>query len=217
MGVPHEFWANAILTSTFLINRLPSTPLGGEVPLRRLHPDRELFSLPPRVFGCVAFAQDHSANKSKLAPRAVRGLFVGYSRTQKGYCIYLPHDRRYIISEDFTFHESTRYFTTTTSSWVTPASPPQIPIASVSSNIPELPLPLPSSPFTLSLTSTSPPRLLPSMTPPTNEPPSSSPLPLPPLDSITPSPNPTLSLKKNQSATSSSTSLTDDLHLPIAL
>ena len=107
MGVPHEFWADTILTSTFHINHLPSTPLGGKVPLRRLHLDRKLFYLPPCVFGCIAFAQDHSANKSNIAPHAVRGLFVGYLRNQKVYRIYLPHDRCYIISADVTFHEST--------------------------------------------------------------------------------------------------------------
>ena len=76
MGVPHEFWTNAILTSAFLTNRLPSTLLGGKVPLRCLHLDREIFSLPPHVFGSVAFAQEHSNNKSKLASRVVRGLLV---------------------------------------------------------------------------------------------------------------------------------------------
>ena len=71
MGVPHEFWDDATLTFAFLINRHPSTLLGGEVPLRHLHPNRELFSLPPCVFGCIAFAQDHSSNISKLNPHAV--------------------------------------------------------------------------------------------------------------------------------------------------
>ncbi|XP_078445756.1 uncharacterized protein LOC144714839 [Wolffia australiana] len=59
MGVPHYLWADALLTSAYLLNRLPSSPLGGEVPLHRLHLDRELFTLPPRMFGCVAFVHDH--------------------------------------------------------------------------------------------------------------------------------------------------------------
>ena len=71
MGVPHELWDDAILAFDFLINHHPSTLLGGEVPLRHLHHDRELFSLPPPIFGCIAFAQDHSSNISKLNPHAI--------------------------------------------------------------------------------------------------------------------------------------------------
>ena len=111
MGVPHYLWTNALLTSVYLLNRLPSSPLGGEVPLRHLHPTRDLFALPPRVFGCVAFVHDQTPNLSKLAPRSIKGVFVGYSRTQKGYRIYLPEQRKYVISADATFFEDTRYFT----------------------------------------------------------------------------------------------------------
>ena len=83
IGVPQNLWYDAILTSTYLINCLPSSPLGNEVPLCDLHLDRDLFPLPPCVFGCVAFVQDHSAKKSKLAPQSLKGVFIGYSKTQK--------------------------------------------------------------------------------------------------------------------------------------
>ena len=32
MGVPHFLWSDALLTCTYLLNRLPSSPLGDEVP-----------------------------------------------------------------------------------------------------------------------------------------------------------------------------------------
>ena len=32
MGVSHFLWSDALLTSTYLMNRLPLSPLGGEVP-----------------------------------------------------------------------------------------------------------------------------------------------------------------------------------------
>ena len=58
MNVLKSLWSDAILTTTHLINRMPSAPLGGEIPLRRLCPERELFNLPPKVFKCVAYVQD---------------------------------------------------------------------------------------------------------------------------------------------------------------
>ena len=102
MHVPSYLWSDALMTATYLHNRLPSTPLGGAIPLHRLSPTSSLFSLPPRVFGCVAFVQDHSPSLSKLAPRALKGMFVGYSRTQKGYRVYFPDTQRYMTSADVT-------------------------------------------------------------------------------------------------------------------
>ena len=140
MGVPHSLWHDALLTSAYLLNRLPSSPLGGEVPLRRLHPTRELFSLPPRVFGCVAFVHDHTPNLSKLSPRSIKGVFVGYSRTQKGYRVYLPDQRKYLVSADVTFFESTRYFSAAPAppSPIPPPPPTSCPAAPPSTSSPDV-------------------------------------------------------------------------------
>ena len=115
MRVPQYLWCDAVLTATYLVNRLPSAALGGAIPLQRLTPAADIFSLPPRVFGCTAFVQDHTPDLSKLAPRAQKGVFVGYSRTQKGYRVYFPDRRQYVTSADVTFHEDVPYFTSTQS------------------------------------------------------------------------------------------------------
>ena len=115
MRVSQYLWCEAVLTATYLVNRLPSAALGGAIPLQRLTPAADLFSLPPRVFGCTAFVQDHTPGLSKLAPRAQKGVFVGYSRTQKGYRVYFPDRRQYVTSADVTFHEDVPYFTSTPS------------------------------------------------------------------------------------------------------
>ena len=81
--VPHYLWFDAIMTATYLHNWLPSSPLGCVIPLTRLFPNASLFRLPLRVFGCTAFVQDYTPSLSKLAPRALKEVFVGYSRTHK--------------------------------------------------------------------------------------------------------------------------------------
>ena len=195
MRVPQYLWCEAVLTATYLVNRLLSAALGGAIPLQRLTPAADIFSLPPRVFGCTAFVQDHTPGLSKLAPRAQKSVFVGYSRTQKGYRVYFPDRHQYVTSADVTFHEDVPYFPSTQSA--EDLSPPSL-LSSVSATpVTDLPIPVPiplpeASPSSASLQSD------PSSEP---EPPPSPPSPGPATLSPPPSPPPPVS----------------DLDLPIAL
>ncbi|XP_077228354.1 uncharacterized protein LOC143861305 [Tasmannia lanceolata] len=69
MHVPKPFWADAMLTACFMANRLPSSVLSNRSPFSVLHPSRDPFSLPPKVFGSVCFVQDLTPGLDKLAPR----------------------------------------------------------------------------------------------------------------------------------------------------
>ena len=72
-----------------------------------------LFSgLPARVFGCVVFVRQ---NAGKLDPKALRCIFVGYFGTQKGYRSYHPPSRKFFVSADVAFNESTFYYQPATS------------------------------------------------------------------------------------------------------
>ena len=54
--VAKSYWSDAILTAYHLINRIPSTILGGQIPYTVLFPDVPLFHLAPKIFGCVCYA-----------------------------------------------------------------------------------------------------------------------------------------------------------------
>ena len=43
---------------------------------------------------------------SKLDPKSLKCIFLGYSRVQKGYRCYYPSLRRYLVSVDVTFLEN---------------------------------------------------------------------------------------------------------------
>lgn len=61
--------------------------------------------LAPRIYGCVVYVHLHPYQRTKLEPRALKCIFVGYGITQKGYKCYDPFSRRFYISMDVIFHE----------------------------------------------------------------------------------------------------------------
>ncbi|XP_049933224.1 retrovirus-related Pol polyprotein from transposon RE1 isoform X3 [Nymphaea colorata] len=102
-NLPKYYWGDAILTSVYLINRMPSRVLKGRTPYSMLPGSSQPFHLPPRVFGCVCFIHNHSPNVKKLDPKSIKGIFLGYSSTKKGYkCLATG---RLHITKDVTFLE----------------------------------------------------------------------------------------------------------------
>ena len=110
MQVPKSYWSDAVLTACYLINRMPSTILGGQIPQTVLFPGRPFHSLPPRVFGCTCYVHALDPDQSKLDPRSIKCIFLGYSRTQKGYKCYSPSLRRHFVCADVTFNESLPFY-----------------------------------------------------------------------------------------------------------
>ncbi|KAK2966742.1 hypothetical protein RJ640_001066 [Escallonia rubra] len=100
MKVPKPFLADAISTACFLINRMPSTVLNGDVPYNVLFPTKPLFPVEPRIFGSTCFVRDVRPHLTKLDPKALKCVFLGYSRLQKGYRCYSPDLHRYLVSTD---------------------------------------------------------------------------------------------------------------------
>ncbi|RVW93089.1 Retrovirus-related Pol polyprotein from transposon TNT 1-94 [Vitis vinifera] len=76
-NVPNYFWGEAILTATYLINRMPSRVLTFQSPRQLFlkqfpHTHAASSDLPLKVFGCTAFVhvypQNQSPNPSQFAP-----------------------------------------------------------------------------------------------------------------------------------------------------
>ncbi|XP_019234286.1 PREDICTED: uncharacterized protein LOC109214791 [Nicotiana attenuata] len=84
MKVPKQFSVDAVSTTCFLINHMPSIVLGGNVPYSVLFPDKSLFTVEPKVFGCTCYVRDVRPSVTKLDPKALKCIFLGYSRLQNG-------------------------------------------------------------------------------------------------------------------------------------
>ncbi|CAN1845085.1 Retrovirus-related Pol polyprotein from transposon TNT 1-94, partial [Linum perenne] len=116
--VPKYLWGEAVLTATYLINRMPSKVLQFQPPrqlLLSLYPQLTSISsdLPPRIFGCTVFVHINPSHRTKLDPRAHKCVFIGYSPHQKGYKCYSPVTRQIFYTRDVTFFESQPYFSHT--------------------------------------------------------------------------------------------------------
>jgi len=98
------------LTVYFLINRIPSSSIKIKIPHSILFPKESLFHVDPRIFGCTCFVHNLSLGLVKLDARAIKCVFLGYSRLQKGYRCYSPVHNCYYISADVTFFEEKSYF-----------------------------------------------------------------------------------------------------------
>ena len=113
-NVPKRFWGDALLTSCFLINRMPSKLLQFQTPLQTLQIfflENRIFSeLDLLIFGCTAFVHLRDPSLSKLDARSCKCIFLGYSSVQKGYRCYSFEKRKYFLSKDVTFIENTFFF-----------------------------------------------------------------------------------------------------------
>ena len=115
-NVPKHFWGEAVLTAAYLINRMPSRVLKFQTPYQTLlksFPNTKILSnLDPKVFGCSVFVHIHQPHRSKLDPRSIKCIFLGYSSHQKGYKCNSPITKRVYNSMDITFFEHIPYYPT---------------------------------------------------------------------------------------------------------
>lgn len=103
--LPLMFWAEAIATASHIRNRCPSSSLCGDVPFERWSNRKATWNY-LRVFGATVYVLDKDPSKGKLSKRSKRGVFVGYPRETKGYRIWLPEDKKFIVARDVCFQEN---------------------------------------------------------------------------------------------------------------
>ena len=74
MNVPKSFWSDEVLT-TYLINKMPSKTLGGNIPIEILCPKRPLFQVSPKIYRCMCFVHIPKHQHDKLDPKVSSVIF----------------------------------------------------------------------------------------------------------------------------------------------
>lgn len=124
-GLDQKFWGDAVLTATYIINKLPSNLLQWKSPYEVLTSKQPTLSH-LRVFGSLCYATVVDHHRKKLDAKAKKCNFIGYVFGCKGYKLYELSTGDVFISRDVQFYEDIFPYNST-------------------SDQPMLPLPLPSS------------------------------------------------------------------------
>lgn len=105
--LPKEYWAEAVATAVYLINRSPATGNNEKIP------EKEWSGHKPhlghlKVFGCRAMAQIPKERRQKWDSKAEEFIFTGYDDNTKGYRLIDPETYRVVKRRNVVFLEEQR-------------------------------------------------------------------------------------------------------------
>ncbi|CAH2098238.1 unnamed protein product [Euphydryas editha] len=100
----NDYWAEAMSTAAYLINRSPTHALSNMTPEEAWSGNiPDLSNL--KIFGCKAMVHIPNEKRRKLDSKSCELIFVGYSETTKGYRFIEPKSKKAITSRDVVFLE----------------------------------------------------------------------------------------------------------------
>jgi hypothetical protein len=108
-NLSNYFWAKAVATTVYIMNRTPTTTVHGMTPEEKFtskKPDVSHF----RVFGCITYVHVPNEKRSKLDPKVEKCIFIGYSLEQKGYRCFNLSTRTLQVSRDVVFNEMVSWY-----------------------------------------------------------------------------------------------------------
>lgn len=100
-----DFWAEAVNTAVYVINRCPAKGLNGKTPEEiwtGKFPDLSHM----KVFGCKAMVHVPKQTRKKWDAKSRELIFVGYGQETKGYRLIHPETKKLITSRDAVFFET---------------------------------------------------------------------------------------------------------------
>ncbi|KAE8689292.1 putative Retrotransposon protein, Ty3-gypsy subclass [Hibiscus syriacus] len=98
-GLEKSFWAEAVNTACYLVNRAPSTTIELKTSMQMWTGKSADYSN-LHVFGSIVYVMYNSQEISKLDPKSRKCKFLGYANGVKGYRLWDPTARKVIISRD---------------------------------------------------------------------------------------------------------------------
>lgn len=103
-SLPKEFWAEAVHTAVYILNRCPTKAVKNMIPFEAwsgFKPSVSHF----KVFGCIGYAHIPTEKRTKFDDKSQKCIFVGYSTSSKGYRLFNVETEKLIVSRDVIFNE----------------------------------------------------------------------------------------------------------------
>ena len=110
--MPDYFWAEAVATAVYIMNRTPTAAVHG-MTLEEMYTGQKPDISHLKVFGCIAYVHVPDEKRTKLDPKAEKCIFIGYALHQKGYRCYNPSTRKMQVSKDVVFDEMSSWYAPT--------------------------------------------------------------------------------------------------------
>ena len=99
-----SFWAEAVNTACYVINRSPSTTINLKTPMEMWTGKLVDYSC-LHVFGSPVYVMYNDQERSKLDPKSKKCIFFGYADGVKGYRCWDPIAHKVVSSRDVIFAE----------------------------------------------------------------------------------------------------------------
>jgi len=104
-GMPNTFWAEAVYTAVYILNRCPTKAVKDKTPIEAWS-GRKPSAKHLRVFGSICYIHVPDQRRHKLEDKTIRGIFLGYSTQSKGYRVYNLQTKKLVISRDVEIDEN---------------------------------------------------------------------------------------------------------------
>ena len=99
-----KFWADAAYTAVYTLNCSTTRTIIRSTPYKKWHKTKPSVAH-LRAFGANAYVHIPKNLRKKLSAKSRKGVFMGYSKTSKGYRVWVNELRRIEESRDVLFNE----------------------------------------------------------------------------------------------------------------
>lgn len=108
MGLNVKFWAEAVCTAAYLVNRSPHRGWIDKTPLEIWSGKKPNLSH-LRIFGCTVMMHITKRKRTKFDPKSTKCIMIGYALNSKAYRVYDPETNKVFTSRDVVFMEDVPY------------------------------------------------------------------------------------------------------------
>ena len=103
--MPKCFWAEAVNTVMYLLNRLPTKAVKNKTSFEAWYGVKPAVEH-LKVFGSLCYTHVPDVKRDKLDYKAEMGIFLGYSSTSKGYRVFNLKTKKIMVSRDIKVDEA---------------------------------------------------------------------------------------------------------------